>query len=407
MEKQENDVRKYGRMIFTRIPLFAWCLLCLFFSCRGDEVIILSETNTLPGEELNPDADPVGMYLLNEANMGSNKASIDYLDLQQAVYVRNLYAERNPNVVKELGDVGNDIQIYGGRLYVVVNCSNKVEVMEAATGKRIGQVDIPNCRYVRFHEGMAYVSSYVGAVQPGSDATKGAVYKVDTLTLQIKDKVTVGYQPEEMEVIDNYLYVANSGGYRPPEYDYDYTLSVINLESFRQVELIPVGINLHRVRQDRYGQLWVTSRGDKKQIPSNLFVLERKKSTDKMVVADTLDIPCSNLAVCGDSVYVLSVQWKAAEGRNEVSYGIVDIRTRKLVNTNFITDGTEKNITVPYSIIVHPVSKDIYVTDAKNYVTSGRLHCYTKEGRLKWSVRTGDIPAAMVFRMKPSKPELG
>ena len=38
-----------------------------------------------------------------------------------------------------------------------------------------------------------------------------------------------------------------------------------------------------------------------------------------------------------------------------------------------------------------------YVTDAKNYVSSGVLHCYSRAGRRKWSVRTGDIPAHTVF----------
>lgn len=61
--------------------------------------------------------------------MGSNKCTLDYLDYVNGYYIRNLYSERNPNVVKELGDVGNDIQIYGSKLYVVVNCSHKVEVL--------------------------------------------------------------------------------------------------------------------------------------------------------------------------------------------------------------------------------------------------------------------------------------
>jgi hypothetical protein len=37
------------------------------------------------------------------------------------------------------------------------------------------------------------------------------------------------------------------------------------------------------------------------------------------------------------------------------------------------------------------------VTDAKNYVSSGVLHCYNRYGRQLWSVRTGDIPAHMCF----------
>ena len=91
--------------------------------------------------------------------MGSNKASVDYLDLAAengtVTYYRNIFAERNPSEVKELGDVGNDIKIYGERLWLVINCSNKVEVASAADCNKIGKIDIPNCRYLAFDRGFA------------------------------------------------------------------------------------------------------------------------------------------------------------------------------------------------------------------------------------------------------------
>lgn len=105
---------------------------CLAAGCRKIELVNPTEYEVLPFGE-DPDADPIGMYLLNEGNMGSNKADIDYLDYRTAVYARGIYAEKNPNVVKELGDVGNDIQVYDGRLFAVINCSHKVEVMDAYT----------------------------------------------------------------------------------------------------------------------------------------------------------------------------------------------------------------------------------------------------------------------------------
>ena len=108
---------------------------CLAAGCRKIELVNPTEYEVLPFGE-DPDADPIGMYLLNEGNMGSNKCTLDYLDFVQGYYVRNLYAERNPHVIKELGDVGNDIRVYGSKLYVVVNCSNKMEVLDARTGVR-------------------------------------------------------------------------------------------------------------------------------------------------------------------------------------------------------------------------------------------------------------------------------
>lgn len=381
-------------MIKNTVFLIFLILLSVATGCRDDELVVPTEYDIVP-ETPASDSRIRGFYLVNEGNMGSNKCSLDFMDYHTGLYARNLYAERNPTVVKELGDVGNDIGIYGSKLYVVVNCSHKVEVMDARTGVRIGQVDIPNCRYVRFYRGKAYVSSYVGPVLIDPDAPKGAVYEVDTLSLAVTRKVTVGYQPEEMEIVDDYMYVANSGGYRMP--DYDNTVSVIQMIDFKQVRQIAVDINLLRVKKDRYDKLWVSSRGDYQSRRSRLYVLDKKPGSNIMSVADTLDIACSNMAIHGDSLYYYATEWSNFTQSNSISYGIIDVRTRSIVSTNFITDGTDKDITIPYGIAVHPETGDILVTDAKNYVSSGTLYCFTPDGKKKWSVRTGDIPAHIAF----------
>ncbi len=362
--------------------------------CRHDELVVPTEYDII-NDVPDPDTSIRGFYLVNEGNMGSNKCTLDYFDYFTGLYARNFYAERNPNVIKELGDVGNDIGIYGSKLYVVVNCSHKVEVLDSRTGTRLGQVNIPNCRYVRFYRGKAYVSSYVGPVLIDPDAPKGAVYEVDTTSLKVTRKVSVGYQPEEMEIVDDYMYVANSGGYRVP--NYDNTVSVIQMVDFKQVQQIPVGINLHRLKKDRYNKLWVTSRGDYQSRPSRMYVLDKRRGYNQMIVTDTLPFGVSNMVIRGDSLYFYSTEWNNYTQSNTITYGIVDVRTKQLVSNNFITDGTEKEITIPYGIAVHPETGDILVTDAKNYVSSGTLYCFDRLGRKKWSVRTGDIPAHITF----------
>ena len=374
---------------------------CSLISCRGDEIIFPAEYEVLPMEsrELSSFAqnEPIGMYLLNEGNMGSNKASIDYVDFCNGYYIRNIYGERNPNVIKELGDVGNDIQVYGNRLYAVINCSHKVEVMDLHTCRRIGQIDIPNCRYIRFHRDKAYISSYVGPVSIDPNAQLGAIFEVDTATLRVTRKVTVGYQPEEFEIIGNYLYIANSGGYRAPEYDS--TLSIVDLTDFRQVKKIPVCVNPHRVRKDQYNRLWITSRGDHKDVQPQLVCLQPLHPTPYTLH----HISPSEMMIVGDSMYFYGAHWSDETMSNQITYGVFNIqnslpfREGAGVDYSLITDGTEKNIKIPYGIQVNPYNGDIYITDAKNYVSSGQLHCYSREGKRKWSVRTGDIPAHMCF----------
>lgn len=384
-----------------------WLMAIGFISCRGDEIIFPAEYEKLPIEsrELTSFApnEPIGMYLLNEGNMGSNKATIDYLDFCNGTYIRNIYGERNPNVIKELGDVGNDIQVYGNRLYTVINCSHKVEVMDLRTCRRIGQIDIPNCRYIRFHGDKAYISSYVGPVSIDPNAQLGAIFEVDTATLRITRQVTVGYQPEEFEIIGNHLYVANSGGYRAPEYDS--TLSVVDLTDFRQVKKIPVCVNPHRVRKDQYNRLWITSRGDHKEVQPQLVLIKNLELGIKNEIeVQYSKITSSEMVIIGDSMYYYGSHWSDETMSNQITYGVFNIQSQIPNNPypisniqSFITDGTEKNIKIPYGIQVNPYNGDIYITDAKNYVSSGQLHCYSREGKRKWSVRTGDIPAHMCF----------
>ena len=371
--------------------------MCMLNACRSDEEVIPSGREELPDStEVEAQKNIVGLYLLCEGNMGSNKCTLDYLDLSQSppVYNRNIYSERNPDAIKELGDVGNDIAIYGSKLWMVINCSNKVEVATASDCKRIGKIDIANCRSLAFHDGYAYVSSFYGPLLDPDDLEVGTIYKVDTLTLQKVDSVNVGWQPEEMAIHNGKLYVANSGGYRIP--DYDNTISVIDLKTFREERKIEVAVNLHRLRIDKQGQLWVSSRGDYYNVPSRLYCL-KPDAGGSMQVAQCFDTPVSDLCIVGDSIYFYGAQWSEVTMKNTVSYGIIDTATLQTATPTFASNLPK--ITMPYGIIVHPQTRDVYLMDAKNYVSSGELFCLSPNGELRWSVRTGDIPGHGCWRI--------
>ena len=376
--------------------------LLMLSSCRNDVMVVPMEDINTGGKTVK--SEIIGMYLLNEGNMGSNKSSLDYLDLSgkdaTVHYLRNIYSERNPETVMMLGDVGNDIQIYGSRLWLVINCSNKVEVAQADDAVRIGKVDIPNCRYVTFKDRYAYVSSYVGSVYSGSNSPLGSVYKVDTLSLQKVDSCSVGYQPEEMAIIGKKLYVANSGGYQGMTgQGYESTVSVIDLDKMQETERITVAPNLHRIRKDKYDQLWLTSRGNYMDSESKIYWLN-KGGDGKMQVIGHLDQPVSDLCIVGDSLYFYGSQWSEITMTNTVTYGIIDVRTHQIVSTS-LSDAPEINkIRMPYGIIVNPIHRDFYLMDAKNYVSSGELLHFLPDGTFDSKVKTGDIPAHAVFLKK-------
>ena len=377
--------------------------LLLLSACRQDVMIVPMEKSDPGGK--TQQGDIIGMYLLNEGNMGSNKSSLDYLDLSDSTahYYRNIYSQRNPSTVMSLGDVGNDCKIYGSRLWLVINCSNKVEVARADSAIRIGKVNIPNCRYVTFNDRYAYVSSYVGTVYASSNSPLGSVYKVDTLTLQKVDSCSVGYQPEEMAIIGNQLYVANSGGYQGMTgQGYESTVSVIDMATMQETSKVEVAPNLHHLKADKYNQLWVTARGDYMTEASSIWWLAPDEN-GQMKVGGHIDQAVSDLCIVGDSLYFYGSQWSEVSMSNTITYGIINVKTHQVVSTSLSSAPEISKIRMPYGIIVNPVHRDFYLMDAKNYVSSGELLHFLPDGTFDWKVSTGDIPAHAAFLFKTTK----
>lgn len=367
--------------------------------CRKEDTLIF-----LPGENgepsdyevvdaaVNASAEPSGIYLVNQGNQGSNKARLDFLNFHNGFYIRDVFTEYNPEVVKGLGDTGNDVQVYKGKVFVAVNGSHKVEIMDAYSMKRLAQVDVPNCRFIAFDGNHAYVTSYVAKDKESLKTQKGALYCIDLDTYKVTGQVTVGYQPEQLVIMDGKAYVANSGGYVA---GYDDTVSVVDLKSMKVEYDIKVAINLGLMLVDAEGTIWVSSQGNFSDVSSTLNYLVKKG--DKYELGGSVNVPVSSMALAGDKIYVIGSTYTPPAWALTTTYNIVNAKTRKLESGSFITDGTESDIATAFTVTVNPGNGDIYVTDAKDYVSSGTLHCYTGSGKHKWRVRTGDIPARIAF----------
>ncbi|MDE6134934.1 MAG: YncE family protein, partial [Muribaculaceae bacterium] len=282
--------------------------------------------------------------------------------------------------------------INGQRMYAVINQSHKVEVMDAATSVRIGQVNIDNPRYIVFDSENAYVSSYVGG-----EGESGSVVRFNLSTLEVTGKVSVGLSPEEMVISGGKLYVANSALFKGNETTFDNTVSIIDLASFSKTGSIEVDVNLHHLKADGNGNLWANSRGNYGNIPARLHKLGRGTDGSYTVTA-SYDLPCTNFTIADNKLYyyatVYDASWNAVQ-----SYGTIDTASGNDLGS-FITDGTDADIATPYAIAIHPDTGDIYLTDAKNYVSSGSLFCYSKDGKRKWAVKTGDVPGHLAFLKK-------
>ena len=89
--------------------------------------------------------------------------------------------------------------------------------------------------------------------------------------------------------------------------------------------------------------------------------------------------PCSNISIQGTTAYVIDNEQNTLNTISTIDF--------TLSAFNFQQTPSFEN---PYGLLV--TADALYITDAKNYVSSGVLHCFSYDGHEHWSAQTGDIP---------------
>lgn len=349
-----------------KVKSLIWVLAvtAFFSSCHKDN----SENDPQP----QPVAERKGVYVLAEGLFNANNSSLTYFDYDNNTLVQDRFKEANN---RGLGDTANDIAVYGSKMYLIVNVSSTVEVVDAKTAKSIRQIDMKNDgvgrqpRYIVFDKNKAYISSY-----------DGTVAVLDTASLQIEKYIQVGRNPEQMALSNGKLYVANSGGLDYP--NYDKTISVVDLATHTEVKKIEVVMNPRILAADSYGDVYVISTGNYADVKSHLSIIDSQ--TD--VVRSTEPFSGGSMVIHEDIAYI------TASGGKLKTY---NVKTEQLEKDNFIADGTV--VKTMYGVSVDELSGEVFITDAKNYVTQGEVICFDKDGNKKYVIQTGINPNKVVF----------
>jgi YVTN family beta-propeller protein len=319
-----------------------------------------------------PPAERKGLYVLSEGLMHLNNSTLTYYDYETKTLIGDQFLAVNK---RGLGDSANDLKIYGSKMYIVVNVSSTLEIVNPKTGVSIKKIDLKDNqvgrqpRYVVFDKNKAFISSF-----------DGTVAVLDTASLAIEKYIKVGRNPEQMAISNGKLYVANSGGLDYP--NYDNTVSVIDLNSLTVVKTIAVVENPRGVVADQYGDVYVFSTGNYDDVKSSLATIDSK--TD--VVKTQVDFAGGSTAINGDYLYITASGGKVK---------IFNVKTEKIEKENFITDGTQ--ISIPYGVTVDELTGEVFVMDALDYFSNGEVFCFDKDGKKKYSFKAGLLPNNIVF----------
>jgi YVTN family beta-propeller protein len=319
----------------------------------------------------------VGAFILSEGLFGQNNSKLSFYNFETNAITGDYFAQQNPNLTAGLGDTGNDMIQFGSKLYVIINNSKKVTVLNAANGSFIKNIDFGTAapRYVAFARGKIFVTAYDDKVSV-----------IDTLNLNIIKKITVGPNPEGIAASANYLYVANSGGFNAIP---DSTVSLIDLNTETEIRKIKVGLNPNKVQINKAGNILVSAYGNFANIPASLSFIDASTNNNGINLGP--NFAYSHVRVAGDLAYL----YNNYGGGNILVYNTA---LNQVVRNNFITDGT--TIETNYALNVNPVNGDVYIGDARDFVSTGRVSCYTSAGVRKFAVSTapGLNPNTIAFK---------
>lgn len=337
-------------------------LVILFIGCKKDETI----DNTYTYQN--------GLLVLNEGLFQQNNATLSWINFESKQVTNQVFLSENN---RPLGDTGNDMAIYGGKLYIVVNGSSTLEIVNANTLKSIKQISMhyngqdQQPRFIKFNGSKAYITSYDGYINI-----------LDTSSLSIIQHIEVGSNPEGLDIHQGELFVANSGGLSFP--DVDSTVYKIDLETNTVTDTFIVGDNPGDLVTDNQGDIYVVKRGDYGQnSPSELI---RVNNNGTIV---NLGIPASFITKKGEFLYISYYDYDNGEG----TVSLFNMNTESLI-TNSIIDGSE--IETLYGVYPSETGT-IYAKDAMNFTNSGYIRSFNSTGVLTESFHIGLNPTKIIL----------
>lgn len=354
------------RTFLKNIFLIALAISSLFTGCKKEE----------EPDPVNPAVTDysTGIFIINEGNYSQGNASLTYFNRDSKIIIEDLFEEINS---RPLGDVVQSMAVYENKGYIVVNNSQKVEVVNMTDLKSIGIIDsLTSPRYcIGVNSDKVYISDWFD----------NNIKVVSTSSFNVSKTISTGQGPEQMLLVNNTLYVANSGGF-----GVDSSITIIDTQTDMVSGSITVGVNPVSLELDANGALWVLCKGDyngtytdpNDDYHAELIKINTTSNTiEKRFMVGSLGDHPSKLAISKnkDILYF--------ENFGVYRFNIADTA---LSSNTFISKSF-------YGLGVDPQTDYIYGSDPLDYQQKGYVFRYDNNASLIDSFKVGIIPGGFLF----------
>ncbi len=345
-------------------------------------VVIAATSCEDPGSDLFPSRYDEGVFVVNEGNYNAANASLTYFRTGDGRSFNGVFALENNNL--PLGDVAQSMSVHNGRGYVVLNNSNKVEVVDLATLQRIGTITgVAQPRYLlAVDANKAYLSYW------GSTGVGGGIAVVDLNTLQVTGNLLVGAAVEQMLLHNGTVYATRNGGFGS-----DNRLVAIDPANDQTLGETTVGDSPESVVAQ--GQtLFVLCNGRKTYSPNPPYALDSANTTPASLWEVEAATLVSGGLIQGSDLAASASDLVNANGKMYFLYGgklmMWDPQTPAtgpsvFVNGNFYAFGYDAGDNV------------FYLGDPVDYQSEGTIFRYSTDGTLLGTFSGGVIPGGFAF----------
>lgn len=202
----------------------------------------------------NPTIEPEGSYgegvfTINEGVFGQTSGTITHYNRGDQQTKTKIFKQVNE---RDLGDVVQSMYFHEDLAYIVVNNSNKIEVVDAHTFEEKAQ--ILNLRLPRYFLPISSTKAYV--TEWGTDGLTGTIAVLNLETNTIVNRIPVGKGPEQMVWTNGKVYITHLGGFGTNN-----EVTIMDSASDQVEKVIPVLDKPSSCVQDVDGNLWVACSG--------------------------------------------------------------------------------------------------------------------------------------------------
>lgn len=339
--------------------------------------ILLISALLISAQGLSQNKELVQVVVGNEGNFGTGNATLTHYDVESGTATDGVFLDANSSGI---GDVVQSTAWIDGKIYVVVNNSQKVVVIDPQTFQQTGQISFgenASPRHItKVTDTKAYVSDLYGSV----------IYVINLDDYSVSETtIPTGLNANRIVEHDGYAYVSNSG------FGADSTIFKIDVAADAVVDTFFVSRGPSGMKIASDGTLWVVCTGYSGDYDDDFNLIlgtSRPGGVHAISLESGEETSFAELPSAGSNIAL-----NESEGKVYVNTG--GVRAFDIETEEFETDTLKKGNF--YAMAYDEVSADFYLADAKDFSSSGEVIIYSELSGEEISFEAGIIPSSFLF----------